>query len=588
MAGVWLWVRAELRGRWRAWVGVVLLIGLAGGATLAALAGARRTSSSFDRFGDAAAQAHAVVFTPADGDPSVLDAIERLPGVVSSGRAAILLAAPVGSDVRAGLDMAVVAALDERAFRTINRPRVLRGRLPAADRADEVTVNEALARKLDLALGDRFTLRGPTPAALQACFETGACDDLQGSPAARVTVVGVTRGLSDLDDRTFDSFGAIASPAFHRRYGRDTASPGIAMGVRLTGGEAGMRAFMAAVAGIDEDLEVQPGVSGTVDDALRVQAQGLLVFAAAAAIAGLVAVGQAHARLAAVGSAGVATLGVLGAGRGQRWAAAVGPLAVVAPAGAALAVGVAWLVSPLLPIGLGGRAEPDPGLAFDAAVLVAGGLLVAAGTLARGTVSALRLAEAPAGDAARGRRPVAGPARTARVLAIRRPPLQSVGARMAVTRGHGAGVVPVGSTLLGAVVGVAGLFGALTFDRSAEQLRSAPACTARPGAARSASPMIPPPSPPPRRSPNGPVGSTRSAWSARGGSAPTGAPTCWPSPWSSGGVSSEPPCWRAGRPWLPTRCWPAATCCGAWAGRWGTRSASRATPARGRTAWSGG
>jgi len=60
--GVWLWVRAELRGRWRSWVGVVLLIGLAGGATLAALAGARRTASSFDRFGEEASEAHAVIF----------------------------------------------------------------------------------------------------------------------------------------------------------------------------------------------------------------------------------------------------------------------------------------------------------------------------------------------------------------------------------------------------------------------------------------------------------------------------------------------------------------------------------------------
>lgn len=472
MAGVWLWVRAELRGRWRAWAGVVVLIGLAGGAALAATAGARRTSSSFDRFGDEAVVPHAVVFTPADGDPSVLDAIERLPGVVSSGRAAILLSAPVDSDVRAGLDMAVVAALDDRAFRTIDRPRILRGRLPAPDRADEVTVNEALAKRLALELGDRFTLQGPTPTELQACFETGACDDLQGSPAALVTVVGVTRALSDLDDRTFASFGATASPAFHSRYGDDTASPGTAVGLRLAGGEAALPAFRSAVAGISEDLEVQPGISGTVDDALRVQSQGLLVFAAAATLAGLVAVGQAYARLAAAGASEVAILGVLGAGRRQRLAAAVGPLAVVAPAGAAAAVAVAWLASPLLPIGLGGLAEPHPGLAFDAPVLVVGGLALAASTLARGAASALRLAGTTAGDVVRVREHAVRSGPAARVLAVRRPPLLSVGARMAVTRGHGATAIPVGSTLLGAVVGVAGLFGALTFARSAEQLRS--------------------------------------------------------------------------------------------------------------------
>lgn len=470
--GVWIWVRAELRGRWRAWVGVVVLIGLAGGAGLAALAGARRTASSFDRFGEEASEAHAVIFMEAGGDASVLDAVARLPGVTESGRGAILLSAPVGSGLRAGLDVAVLAALDDRALRTIERPRLVQGRLPAAERADEVAVNEALARRLDLDLGDRFTLQGPTPAELKACLGTGSCDDLSGGPAAPVVVVGVTRSLSDLDDRTFDTYGASVSVAFHRRYGERTASPGSGFFVRLAGGEAALPAFRKAVAGISEDLEVEPGSSGTEDDALRVQSQGLLVFAAAAAAAGLVAVGQAYARLAAAGAAGIATLGVLGAGRRQRWFAAVGPLAVVAPAGAALAVAVAWLASPLLPIGLGSRAEPHPGSAFDAGVLLLGGLLLVVAVLVRAAVSALRVSGVPAGDVARVRRRAAHPSSTARVLAIGRPPLLAVGARMAVARDRGASAMPVGSTLLGAVVGVAGLVGVLTFDRSAAHLRS--------------------------------------------------------------------------------------------------------------------
>ncbi|HUR18414.1 MAG TPA: FtsX-like permease family protein [Acidimicrobiales bacterium] len=471
-AGVRLWVRAELRGRWRSWVGVVLLIGLAGGATLAAVAGARRTSSSFDRFRGESVEAHAVVSTPPGGDPSLLDAVENLPGVVASGRAAILLTAPVGTDIRAGLDMAVDTPLDDRAFRTIERPRVVRGRLPAAARADEVAVNEALARKLQLKLGDRIVLQGPTPAELNACFESGACDNLRGGPAAPVVVVGVTRSLSDLDDRTFDSFGATASRAFHRRYGNRTASPGTGLGVRLAGGPAAVPAFKAAVTRISEDLEVSPAASGGVDDALGIQARALSVFAAAAAFAGLVAVGQAFARLAAAGAAGIATLGVLGAGRRQRWAAAVGPLVVAAPAGAALAVAGAWLASPLLPIGLGRRAEPHPGAAFDTRVLVLGGLALAAMVVARGAVSALRLAGASAGDVARGRGRGRPPVGLTRVLDVRRPPSLRVGARMALERGSGVTAMPVGSTLLGAVVGVAGLFAVLTFARSADRLQS--------------------------------------------------------------------------------------------------------------------
>ena len=49
VSSVWLWVRSEWRRRGGSLVGLALLIGIAGGTTLAAWAGARRTASSFDR-----------------------------------------------------------------------------------------------------------------------------------------------------------------------------------------------------------------------------------------------------------------------------------------------------------------------------------------------------------------------------------------------------------------------------------------------------------------------------------------------------------------------------------------------------------
>ncbi|HEV2922158.1 MAG TPA: hypothetical protein VG673_23415, partial [Actinomycetota bacterium] len=50
MAAVWVRARAELRRRWRATVLLALLVGLAGGVVLAAVAGARRTATVTDRF----------------------------------------------------------------------------------------------------------------------------------------------------------------------------------------------------------------------------------------------------------------------------------------------------------------------------------------------------------------------------------------------------------------------------------------------------------------------------------------------------------------------------------------------------------
>lgn len=46
MSAVWMRLRAEMRARWRAWVGIGLLVGVAGGAVMATAAGARRTESA--------------------------------------------------------------------------------------------------------------------------------------------------------------------------------------------------------------------------------------------------------------------------------------------------------------------------------------------------------------------------------------------------------------------------------------------------------------------------------------------------------------------------------------------------------------
>lgn len=50
MGAVRLLVSSELRRRWRSLAVTALLVGLTGAVTLAAVGGARRTSSSFDRF----------------------------------------------------------------------------------------------------------------------------------------------------------------------------------------------------------------------------------------------------------------------------------------------------------------------------------------------------------------------------------------------------------------------------------------------------------------------------------------------------------------------------------------------------------
>src|SRR5215469_13391117 len=71
----------RIRAGWRGWAALVLLVGVAGGAVLAAAAGARRTDSAFPRFlqGTAAAD---VLIGPAGSGVGGFDlALGSLPGV---------------------------------------------------------------------------------------------------------------------------------------------------------------------------------------------------------------------------------------------------------------------------------------------------------------------------------------------------------------------------------------------------------------------------------------------------------------------------------------------------------------------------
>src|SRR2546430_14671213 len=83
MSAVLLRLRSELRARWRAWLGLALLLALAGGAATAASAGARRTESAYPRF--LAAEKGFDLLTggfPDNIDPEkAMATIERLPVV---------------------------------------------------------------------------------------------------------------------------------------------------------------------------------------------------------------------------------------------------------------------------------------------------------------------------------------------------------------------------------------------------------------------------------------------------------------------------------------------------------------------------
>src|SRR5437762_13846123 len=61
MTAVWLFLRAEARRRWRAWLSLALIVGVFTGGVVTAAAGALRTGSAYARFLDWSRAPDAVV-----------------------------------------------------------------------------------------------------------------------------------------------------------------------------------------------------------------------------------------------------------------------------------------------------------------------------------------------------------------------------------------------------------------------------------------------------------------------------------------------------------------------------------------------
>src|SRR5262245_5812750 len=132
MPAVWLRFRAELRTRWRALLAVALLVGLAGGAALAALAGARRTDTAFGRLVEQS-NAPELLVNPNNGTESRLRPhdVVSLPQVIEHGRVDGLFAVPADLESPDDLGaLGVTLASDGNAGYTIDRPRLDHGRMP--------------------------------------------------------------------------------------------------------------------------------------------------------------------------------------------------------------------------------------------------------------------------------------------------------------------------------------------------------------------------------------------------------------------------------------------------------------------------
>lgn len=354
----------------------------------------------------------------------------------------------------------------------VDQVRLLEGRLPADDEVNEVAVSEALADRLDLEPGAELQLRSFSVE--QVASPDGLASGPRG-PTIDVRVTGVVRSVFDVaNEVTSDRPSGYLSPAFHRAYQEEVASFGGISRIRLRDPEVDLTQFQRAASEIfadDPQFSLAPDTTevARVQDSINVIVIGLQLFAAAAAIAGLAVIAQVTRLTLGRAEAKGFVLGGLGMTRRERLAIALLTVAPGLLAGTLLAVIGAGLASPLMPIDIARRAEPDPGISLDGLVLGLGGIAVMLVVLGVGVLAAWR--------ATGVREPT--PGSTVSVVArslgeAGLPVTATIGARLAFHAGRGPTAVPARSGVLGATLGIASIVAVVVFIGSQAELERSP------------------------------------------------------------------------------------------------------------------
>jgi hypothetical protein len=493
VAAVWYRFRAELRTRWRAWLALGLIVGVAGGAVVALAAGASRTDSAYRRLQQAHDGYDVLVSLNSLGldEPAgpVLDRedVERLPHVAET--------APAGSFfVNVGAGVGVLVPPDERIGTEINAFKMLEGRRPDPDDPTEAVVSFTLADENDLHIGseikvldDIFLGEPPPDAPPEEVAVAHAARDrvLAVLPDNALTVVGIEASPGEFPPQIEGTGRYLihASPALYplREDLGTLGSGGDKLMVRLDRASRDVDRFLAGLdrLGLDDatEIRVQRDSASVVDRSLHTQAVALWLLALLATVAGALVVWQLLARLTLLESGDHPVLAALGMDRTERFALGLARAATIGFAAAVVAAVVAIAASPLLPTGLARTAEPDPGLEVDTVPIVLGAAALVLLAVLMAAWPAWRAARPPDGAVA-GSPLTSVPSRPSlagRLLARRRVPLPlATGVRMALEPGLGRSSVPVRSGLVGVTLGMATLVGAITFGASLAHLLATP------------------------------------------------------------------------------------------------------------------
>ena len=244
--------------------------------------------------------------------------------------------------------------------------------------------------------------------------------------------------------------------------------------VRLAHGDADLAGFDGRFRSPDVygtyDLDE---AADTVESSIRPQVVGWYVLTGLATLAALAVIGQAMARQTAAERADHHALSALGVRPREFVLLALLRALLTGAAGAAGAVLITVLASPLTPVGEARLAVPSPGrMSLDLAVVLPGALAVLAAVTAVSIWPAMRHARLLHNRPQRPAAPVTVAAGRAAARA-RLPAPALIGIRHAFERGRDG--QPVGTALLGTVMAVAALCATGVFGASLTHLVTSPA-----------------------------------------------------------------------------------------------------------------
>ncbi|MGB8196395.1 MAG: ABC transporter permease [Acidimicrobiales bacterium] len=480
--------RATLNRQWGSYVSLILLIALLGGLSMASLAGARRTDSSFPTYVASTNPETTQVFAGFDDpqlgstsgyDPHVLRAIAHLPLVEQS-------AVSVGFD--GNINLNGVKGLHPHSlpgetpptliggteYLTIDRATLISGHWFKSNRPDEAVINAQAERELGVHVGS----------VIQVPFysdEESTSSTYNGPPYRfpKITIVGVVVINSTVIQDEINALGSsvvLMSPALTKQL-ETCCSYYSGVAVVLRGGSASESRFQAEVAKVDPISKLGIGGGGSVSQALakgqreiKPEAIALGVFGLIAGAAALLICGLTIGRMLRAGATEMRTVQALGASTQMvLWTELIGVSLAVAT-GALLAVALAVSLSPLAPLGPVRFVYPYRGVSFDWTVLVVGvAAIVVMLTLLAFVLSRREIRQGQRAGVREGQSWVTRVSTTAGV-----PLSLATGLRFALKSGRGANAAPVRSAILGAVLAVAVLVTTVTFGASLNNLVSHP------------------------------------------------------------------------------------------------------------------